>query len=53
MWMFLTNWFRADIAGLEKAKELLNEAVILPTVIPEYFKVTQYDMLSVSLFMNY
>ena len=29
----------SDIAGLEDAKKLLQEAVILPTVIPQFFKV--------------
>lgn len=28
-----------DIAGLDEAKQLLREAVILPAVMPKFFKV--------------
>lgn len=32
-----------DVAGLSEAKRLLEEAVVLPLWMPEYFQVTQLD----------
>jgi len=32
----------ADVAGLGEAKQVLDETVVLPLMMPEYFQVTIY-----------
>ena len=32
------KWCRGDIAGLTEAKKLLEEAVVLPLILPDFFK---------------
>lgn len=36
--VFVFVYSRADIAGLTEAKRLLEEAVVLPLWMPDYFK---------------
>ena len=36
--MLLTYSYRDDIADLHEAKRLLQEAVVLPLVVPDFFK---------------
>lgn len=42
------NW--ADIAGLEEAKRIIKEAVVLPCLMPEYFKGIRRPWRGVMLF---